>query len=230
MNIPSSEGSQVMLATFTSHLLLSALIVHSMAKIDLDTLTSLLCEEGDRLKGRSMCGKPSQGGRNSPGTEEAFVATGPRRGPTQRRGKCRRCVEEGHWAHKCCTPKKEGSATAPAAQASLGATSPPETHVGEAHTILEIAGESWLAEEEVVHAQMVDAEPDLTSGHPEDPHEVAHAQMVDAVPDLTWGHPENEAVVAHAQLASAEPDPLLGDQDNLEDKAHAQTVDAGTRA
>ena len=103
---------------------------------------------------------------------------------------------------------------------------PPETHVGEAHTILEIARKSWLAEEEVAHVQTVDAEPDLTSGHPEDPHKVTHVQVVSAEPDLNWGHLENAVKVAHAQLVSAEPDPLLGDQDNIEDDAHAQTVDA----
>ena len=172
------------LATFASHHLSSALIVHGMASIDLDTLINLICEEEDRLKSRSMCEKLSQGGRNSPGTEEAFVATGPRRGLTRRRGKCRRCGEEGHWARKCCTPKKEGNVTVPAAQASLGATSPPKTQiVGETHTVLEIAGESWLTKEEVVHVQMVDTELDLTSGHPEDPHEVAHVQVVSAEPD-----------------------------------------------
>ena len=69
------------LTTFASHLLSLALIVHGAAKIDLDTLINLISEEGDRLKSRSTCGKLSQGGRNSSGTEEAFVATGPRRGP-----------------------------------------------------------------------------------------------------------------------------------------------------
>ena len=63
---------------------------------------------------------------------------------------------------------------------------PLKTHVGEAHTILKIAGESLLAKEDkVIHAQMVDVELDLTSGQPEDPHEVAHAQTVVTVLDLT---------------------------------------------
>ena len=97
------QGIPDKLATFASHLLSSALIVHGMAKINLDTLINLICKEGDRLKSRSTCGKLSQGGRNSPGTEEAFVAIGPRRGPMQHRGKCRKCGEEGHWAHECCT-------------------------------------------------------------------------------------------------------------------------------
>ena len=108
----------------------------------------------------------------------------------------------------------------------MGATSPPKTQImGETYTVLEIAGESWLAKEEVVHAQMVDAELDLTLGHPEDPHKVTHARVVSAEPDLTLGHPENPHDVARAQLVSAEPDPLPGDQDNLEDDAHVQTVD-----
>ena len=82
------QGIPDELVTFALHLLSSALIVYGMAKIDLDTLINLICEEGDCLKSRSMCRKPSQGGRNSSGTEEAFVATGPRRGPTRCRGKC----------------------------------------------------------------------------------------------------------------------------------------------
>ena len=64
------------LATFASHLLSSAFIVHGAAPINLDTLTSLICEEADRLKSRSMHWKSSQGGRTSPEAEEAFVATG----------------------------------------------------------------------------------------------------------------------------------------------------------
>ena len=140
--------------------------------------------------------------------------------------------------------------TAPAAQALLGATLLPKTQIiGETNTVLEIARESWLAKEEVIHMQMVDVELDLTLGHPEDPHEVTHVQMVDAVLDLTWGHSDNTVTVAHAQLASkelnlteghlenavkvahmqlvsVELNPLLGNQDDLEDKAHAQMVDA----
>ena len=143
------------------------------------------------------------------------------------RGKCQRCGKEGHWVCECCTPKKEGDATAPAAQASLGATSLPKTQiVGETHTVLEIARDPWLAEEKVVHVQMVDAELNLTLGHPEDPHKVAHMQVVSTELDLNWGHLENAVKVTHAQLVSAELDPLLGDRDNLEDKAHAQMVDA----
>jgi hypothetical protein len=113
----------------------------------------------------------------------------------------------------------------------LGATAPPKTqHVGEAHTALDrsgllsalrknqhvrflcpstapildiaITGESWLAEEE----------------------EVVHAQIVDAEPDLTW-HLEDSAIAdAHVQLVSAEPDPWLGKPDSLEDDTRAHLV------
>ena len=83
----------------------------------------------------------------------------------------------------------------------MGKTALPETqHVGEAYTALEIniAGESWLAEEEVVQAQVVDVEL-----------------------DLTWGHLEDSIGDAHVPFVSAEPDPLLGELDSLEDNAHA---------
>ena len=82
----------------------------------------------------------------------------------------------------------------------MGATALPETqHVGEAHTALEIdiARESWLAEEEVVHVQMVDTEL-----------------------DPTWGHLENLVGDAHVPFVSVEPDPLLGELDSLEDNAY----------
>ena len=188
------------LATFASHILSSALIIHGATSIDLDDLIHQICEEAERLKSRCTRGKSGQGGREAT-TEEVFAAkesTGRRR----RRGKCHDCGKEGHWARECCTPKREGNATAPAAQASLGATAPPKTQYGgETHTVLEIdiAEELWMAEEEVV----------------------AHTQMVDVEPDLTWGHIEDRVADAHAQLVGAEPDPLLGERDSLEDNAHA---------
>jgi hypothetical protein len=192
------------LATFASHLLSSALIVHGATSIDLDALVNQICEEADRLKSQRTRSQPSEGRKSKPETE-VFMAAEPG-GRRRRRGKCHKCGEEGHWARECCTPT-EGNATAPAAQASLGATAPPKTqHVGEAHTVLDIAitRESWLAEEE----------------------EVAHAQIVDAETDLPWGHLEDSVVDAHAQFVSAEPDPLVGEPESLEDDAHAHLESA----
>ena len=44
------KGIQSELATFVSHLLSLALIIHSTAKINLDALISQICEEADHLK------------------------------------------------------------------------------------------------------------------------------------------------------------------------------------
>src|SRR5712672_207841 len=185
------------LATFTSQLLFSTLIIGPATSIDPEALHNQLCEEADRLKSRHACGQPDQGAKRE--TTKAFEAT-ESDGRRQCRGKCRKCGEEGHWARECCTPKREGNATAPATQASLGATAPPNTqHVGEAHTFLAIdtAEEFWLVEEV----------------------EVAHTQMVSVEPDLTRGHPQDTATDAHVQLVSTEPDPLPGKSDSLEDHA-----------
>ncbi|KAF8489659.1 hypothetical protein F5888DRAFT_1870139 [Russula emetica] len=212
------------LATFASHILSSALIVQSTAPINIDALINQICEEADRLKSRRAHGKSGQGGKEAT-TEEVFAAK-ESEGRKRRKGKCRKCGEEGHWACECCTPKREGNATAPAAQASLGATLPPEAqHVGEAHTFLAIdfAEELWLAEEEeVAHAQMVDAELDLIWGHPKDPVADAHAQLVSAEPDL-WLELDCLEDNARMQDIGMEPDPLVG---NHNEDAHAQLESA----
>ena len=117
------------LATFASRLLSSALIVHSVSTVDLDALINQICEEVDRLKTRRAGGQHGQQGKTEQKTvrSPSFMATESKR--RRCRGKCRKCGEEGHWARECCTPKREGNATAPVAQASSGATVPPETPV-----------------------------------------------------------------------------------------------------
>src|SRR5712672_2213741 len=226
------------LATFASQLLSSALIIGPATSIDPDALHNQICEEADRLKSRRARGQPDQGAKRE--TTEAFEAT-ESDGRRQRKGKCRKCGEEGHWARECCTPKREGNATVPATQASLGATAPPNTqHVGEAHTFLAIdtAEEFWLVEEvEVAHTQMVSVEPDLTRGHPQDTATDAHVQLVSTEPDPlpgksdsledhartqpigaepnpTWRHPEDPVADAHAHLESAEPEILMNAEDD----------------
>ena len=71
---------------------------------------------------------------------------------------------------------------------------------------------------------MVDMEPDLTQGHPEDPEEVAHAQMVDLKLDLTWGHQEDSDKVTHVQLVSTELDLSLDKLNSLKKVTHMQHV------
>jgi hypothetical protein len=65
------------LATFASHLLSSALIAHGTTSINLDALTSLICEEEDHLKSCCTREYPSQKEKSQPETE-IFTATEPR--------------------------------------------------------------------------------------------------------------------------------------------------------
>ena len=81
------------LATFASHLLLSALIIHGAAKINLDALISQICKEVDRLKSQRPKG---QGGKKDI-TDEALSTTGSDDGKQQhRKGKCHNCGKLGH--------------------------------------------------------------------------------------------------------------------------------------
>ena len=48
------KGIPSELATFASHLLSSALIIHSASPVDLDALINQICEEADRLKSRAQ--------------------------------------------------------------------------------------------------------------------------------------------------------------------------------
>ena len=66
------KGIPSELATFASHLLLLALIVHSTDKINLDSLINQICEEADCLKSQRPKG---QGGKKDT-TDEALSAMG----------------------------------------------------------------------------------------------------------------------------------------------------------
>ena len=65
------RGIPSKLATFASHLLSSALIVHGATSVNIDALISQICEEADRLKSRRARG---QGGKKDH-TDEALSAT-----------------------------------------------------------------------------------------------------------------------------------------------------------
>lgn len=215
------------LATFMSHILSSALIVQSTAPINIDTLINQICEEAERLKSQRPRRKSRQQGKEATKVE-VFAAKESKQG-RRCKGKSRNCGEDGHWARKWGTPKREGNATAPAAQPSLGATPPPNAHhVAEAHTFLAIdsAEELCLAKEEVAHPQTpqtVDAELDLIWGHPKVPVMHAHAQLVSTEPVILLGEldcPEDDARIQDIAL---EPDPLLG---NHNEDAHAHLASA----
>jgi hypothetical protein len=166
------------LATFASHLLSSALIVHGSAPIDLDALVNQICEEADRLKTRRPRG---QGGKKDSTTDEALTATASDDGKRRRRkGKCHNCGKMGHWAKECRSPKKdkEESAGTQAAQASNTSTKPENKPVGSANVIYDFEGDGfWMATEEATdRTHLVSAEPDPMLGAMDDIENAPHRE------------------------------------------------------
>ena len=171
------------LATFASHLMSSALIVHGAKSINLDALTNQICEEADRLKSRRSKG---QGGKKD-STDEALSATASNDGKQRRRkGKCNACGKFGHWAKECRSSKKdkEESAGTKTAQASSTSTStsntskPENKPVGSANVIYDIEGDGfWMATDEAVdRTHLVCHEPDPMLGAPDDTAAAPHRE------------------------------------------------------
>ena len=171
------------LATFTSHLMSSALIVHGAKSINLDALTNQICEEADQLK--SCCSK-GQGGKKDP-TDEALSATASNdRKQWHRKGKCNACGKFGHCAKECRSSKKdkEESAGTKTAQASSTSTStsntskPENKPIGLTNVIYDIEGDGfWMATDEAVNQMhLVCHEPDPMLGAPDDTAATPHRE------------------------------------------------------
>jgi hypothetical protein len=139
------------LATFTSQLLSSTLILNRSASVNMDALTNQICEEADRLK--SHRGK-GQGGKKDSTNDEALAATASDDRKQQRcKGKCHNCGKMGHWAKECRSPKKdrEESAGTLTAQASSTTPKPENKPVGSANVIHDTEGDGfWMATEEAI--------------------------------------------------------------------------------
>jgi hypothetical protein len=155
-----------------------------------------------------------------------------------------------------CRASKNEEVTAPAAEASSGATAQPETEAMEAtHTVVLEEEGLWIAEEAAahaqnvvaelglsralpqsltpeVHAQRVVAEPCPISGEPGGLKKVARAQPIAAEPDLPGGQPGDPNANARAHLASAEPNDLQteGDKDLLEVEEEGAAVNAAVES
>jgi len=137
--------------------------------------------------------------------------------------------------------------TAPAPQASSGATAQPETEATEAtHTITLEGEELWMAEEAATHTQNVDVELGLSRALPQSLIPEVHVQIVVAEPcpilgkpgglekvartqpiatelDLPGGQPGDPNANARTHLASAEPNNLRMEEDeDLLEVAHQQ--------
>ena len=163
------------LATFASHLMSSALIVHGAKSINLDALTNQICEEADRLKSRHSKGQREK----KDSTDKALSATASNDGKQQRcKGKCNACGKFGHQAKECRSSKKDkkesaGTQTAQASSTSISTsnTSKPENKpVGSANIIYDIEGNGfWMATDEAIdQTHLMCHEPDLMLGVPDD--------------------------------------------------------------
>ena len=163
------RGIPANLATFASHLLSSAAIIDKLASINLDALVSHVCEEADQLKSRRVKGK---GGKQDPqATDEALSATASdnrRRGSCK--GKCHNCGRLGHWAKKCCSPKKDKEGESAGTQSAQALSKPKNRPVGLVNTIYDFKGDGfWMATEEAIdRAHLASTEPDPMLGVPDD--------------------------------------------------------------
>ena len=165
------------LGTFASHLLSSALLVRGTSKVNLNALISQICEEAERLKSRCARG---ESGRREETTEEVFMAAEP--GERTQQGHLPQMRRRRPLGPRVLHPKGGRGLRLHQPHRDShrwGQHRRPKSRMGETHA-------------------------------PKSRH---HAQMVDAEPDLTRGHLENSDADVHAQFVSAEPDPWLDEDD-----------------
>ena len=99
------QGIPSELATFASHILSLAHLVHGATSINTDALINQINEEAERLKIRRGRGQSSQGGKKEATDEALSVTEGGKK--KHRKGKCHNCGKMGHWAKECCSLKKD---------------------------------------------------------------------------------------------------------------------------
>ena len=173
--------------------------------MDTNTLISHICKEAECIKNHRTGSQPNQGGKKEGQSDEALATTGLEGGNKNKghcKGKCHNCGKPGHWAHKCCSKKKEEGSSGQAAGLSLGADSKRKTKpVGSANTVdtdddrTIVADDAngdgfWMAEEEVALAQVISVELDTLLGDPEDLEEDVCTHTKGAELYLQWSSPE----------------------------------------
>ena len=178
------QGIPSKLATFASHILSSALLIHGTKSVSIEALINHICEEADWLRTQHAKGQNNQGGKkDSP--DEALATTSTEGGKKHRKGKCHNCGKPGHWARECRSPKKERSenvSTPQATQMSSSTPKPENKPVGSANVVVapDFEGNSfWMAKEETPDNDLmhiVGAEPDPLLGTSDNANSVQHSE------------------------------------------------------
>jgi len=182
------RGIPTDLATFTSQILSSVLVIQSATPININTLINLINEEAEWLKSRRMRGHSGQGGKKDATTDEALAATSSKGGKKKRhKGNCHNCGKAGHWARECRSPKKEkdDSAGTTAAQTLSTSHKLDNKPVGSANaiTVHDEEGDGfWMVEDKaVVPAPNISAEPDPLLGTPDEIEDALHREKEDTI-------------------------------------------------
>jgi Pol polyprotein/LTR polyprotein gag-polypeptide-like protein len=198
------QGIPTKLATFASHILFSAHLIHGATSINTDALINQICEEAEQLKIQCGCRQSSQGGKKE-AIDEALAVTNPESGKKRCcKGKYHNCGKTGHWVKECHSPKKDKDESAGTQAMQMSSSKPENKPVGSANTAIvhDFNGNGfWMVEEAAINlAPLIIAEPDPLLGALNDPEVVLH-----------W---EGEETMLEEELAGAAITQVDETQDN----------------
>src|SRR5258707_4297286 len=206
------QGIPSKLATFASHILSSAHLVHGATSINTDALINQINEEAERLKIWRGRGQSSQGGKKEATDEALSVTEGGKK--KRHKGKCHNCGKMGHWAKECCSPKKDKDESADTQATQTSSSKPENKPVGSANAAVvhDFKGDGfWMVEETAINlAPLAIAEPDPLLGTLDNPKVAPH-----------W---EGEETMLEEELAGAVITHIEESKDN---RIHVELYDSG---
>src|SRR5258708_3784616 len=206
------RGIPSKLATFASHILSSAHLVHGATSINTDALINQINEEVERLKIRHRHGQSSQGGKKEATDEALSVTEGGKK--KCRKGKCHNCGKMGHWAKECRSPKKnkDESAGTQAMQTSSSKLENKPVGSANAAVVHDFEGDGfWMVKETAIDlAPLAIAELDPLLGALDNPEVMPH-----------W---EGEETMLEEELAGAIITHIEESEDN---QIHIKLYDSG---